>query len=175
MLKRHCERVHGVKNHVTESVSYISEDDDDSEYEPDHSDTLHQSDSDHVSQQLPDTPVQPNDDLVIIPIRPAIEAEPAAAAPVSVVAVAPAEADQLAEFLSFQKFLKMMKHCDECDGYFMSDELLQSHYSTHLPPASTSFNDHVQSGSFPEAKPDVDFAMAITHPETGASLRDLID
>lgn len=156
-LKKHWTATgHGGHSSVTETVSYFSEEDEDSadDCAPPHSYPPHPS-PDPVPMHIvtDDT----DSDVVVIPVT------EAAAAPVPVVtavaAVAP-ETDQLAEFLSFQKFLNMMRHCTECDGYFLSDELLLAHHLIHMSRCPEPEPENPVS-SFEQ---NVDAVLAIEYP-----------
>ena len=63
--------------------------------------------------------------------RPAVCATKATAADATAIVAQTSDEDQLTDFINFQRFLSMMRHCDRCDGYFMSDALLEAHLRVH--------------------------------------------
>lgn len=151
-LKKHMTRAgHGGYTAVVrESISYVSEEDEESMDETiddNYSTSSQKALQYHTNDSQPESGDDLIDKSVILPIA-GPEVGDTAHVPLT------ETTDQVADFLNFQRFLSMMYHCKVCDGYFLSDELLQ----THMIASHTSKKDGHED--VPDISPDADVSDA---------------
>ena len=165
-LRKHCTRTGHGQSEVRESVLYVSEEDEDSDDFVTDFETAEALHVDPAPLPLHNEP-HTDSDVVIIAVEPAAAAPAASAVTVTAAAVPP-ETDQLAEFLNFQKFLNMMRHCAQCDGYFLSDSLLQAHHLIHSPEPAVPEQIAPEMTAQFEAESGAGAVPAIEYPVAGA-------